>query len=64
MEDRENRKEKLKLYEVHPYYELLDKIVRERVAIELEEMSEHPSLSGDMKWALAHAAKMIVAKED
>lgn len=59
MEDRKERRQRLALYETHPHYELLDKIVRERVSLELEEMSEHPSLSGDMQWALSHAAKMV-----
>lgn len=63
MADRKERKERLKLYEVHPYYDILDKIVRERVAIELEEMADHPSLSGDMQWALRHASQMVVAKD-
>jgi hypothetical protein len=64
MDDRTERKEKLKIYEVHPHYAFVDKIVRERVSIELAEMADHPSLSADMQWALHHASKMILHKEE
>jgi hypothetical protein len=64
MADRKERKRKLALYESYPHYEFVDKIVRQRVSLELEEMAEHPSLSGDMQWALRHASKMILSKEE
>lgn len=63
MEDRKEQKRRLALYEVHPYYDILNRIVRERVSLELEEMADHPSLSGDMQWALRHASKMITVKD-
>jgi hypothetical protein len=45
------------------YYPLYSNIVRVEIALELEQMASHPSMSGDMQWALNHAAKMISSKE-
>lgn len=38
-------------------------LVIDEVVKELASMAEHPSLSGDMRWAFAHAAKVIDAKK-
>jgi hypothetical protein len=51
------------IYAGAPYYDLFNKIVRSEVAVELEQMAEHPSMSADMQWALKHAARMITNKE-
>ena len=64
MDDKARRKRQLELYRCYPGYDFMSKVVREIVALELEEMAAHPSLSGDMKWALTHAAKMITAGGD
>jgi hypothetical protein len=45
------------------YYPLYSSVVRVEIALELEQMASHPSMSGDMQWALNHAAKMISSKE-
>ncbi len=64
MEDRKERMHTLDLYKSYPGYDFVDKIVRERVSLELQEMAEHPSLSADMQWALSHASKMIISKTE
>lgn len=51
------------LYNDGFYYPLYSTIVRSEIAVELEQMAEHPSMSGDMQWALRHAAKMVSSKE-
>lgn len=51
------------IYEGAPYYDLFNKIIRDEVAQQLEQMAEHPSMSADMQWALRHAAKMVPVKE-
>jgi hypothetical protein len=51
------------LYNDGFYYPLYSTIVRSEISVELEQMADHPSMSGDMQWALRHAAKMVSSKE-
>ena len=45
------------------YYPLYNKVIRNEIVKELEQMAEHPSMSADMQWALRHAAKMTIPQE-